>query len=123
LLYALESTLGSVSGGGDSFQGLLTFAGSALLTRLQGLFEGGLGNTELRLFPASPPDSPQLDIGADLGFNLSPNISLSVQKVFTNVTPAIFSVRYRINDRLTLRGVTSYEQFNENTGAILELRF
>ncbi len=123
LLYALESTLGSVSGGGDSFQGLLTFAGSALLTRLQGLFEGSLGNTELRLFPASPPDSPQLDIGADLGFNLSPNISLSVQKVFTNVTPAVFSVRYRINDRLTLRGVTSYEQFNENTGAILELRF
>lgn len=123
LLYALESTLGSVSGGGDSFQGLLTFAGSALLTRLQGLFEGGLGNTELRLFPASPPDSPQLDIGADLGFNLSPNISLSLQKVFTNVTPAVFSIRYRINDRLTLRGVTSYEQFNENTGAILELRF
>ncbi|MFM7221144.1 MAG: translocation/assembly module TamB domain-containing protein [Nodosilinea sp.] len=122
LLYALESTLGSVSGGGDSFQGLLTFAGSALINRLQGLFEGGLGNTELRLFPASPPDSPQLDIGADLGFNLSPNISLSVQKVFTNVTPALFSVRYRINDRLTLRGVTSYEQFNENTGAILELR-
>jgi translocation and assembly module TamB len=123
LLYALESTLGSVSGGGDSFQGLLTFAGSALINRLQGFFEGGLGNTELRLFSASPPDSSQLDIGADLGFNLSPNISLSVQKVFTNVTPAVFSVRYRINDRLTLRGVTSYEEFNENTGAILELRF
>jgi translocation and assembly module TamB len=41
LLHALESTLGSVSGGGDSFQGLLTFAGLALLTRLQGWSKGG----------------------------------------------------------------------------------
>ncbi|NJL45706.1 MAG: hypothetical protein HC922_08260 [Leptolyngbyaceae cyanobacterium SM2_3_12] len=58
-----------------------------------------------------------------MAFNFSPNISVSVQKVFTNITPAIFSVRYRINDRITVRGITSYEQFNENTGAILELQF
>jgi translocation and assembly module TamB len=32
-------------------------------------------------------------------------------------------VRYRINDNLTIRGVTSYDQFNENTGALLELQF
>ncbi len=122
-LTALESTLGSVSGGGDSFQGLLAFAGSALLNRLQGLVGAGLDNTDLRLFSASPPGSQQVDVGGEIGFNFSPNISVSVQKVFTNITPAVFSVRYRINDQFTIRAITSYEQFNENTGAVLEFRF
>jgi translocation and assembly module TamB len=39
------------------------------------------------------------------------------------VTPAVFSVRYRITDQITVRATTSYEQFNENTGAVLEFRF
>lgn len=119
---ALESTLGSVSGGGDSFQGLLAFIGSALLNRLQGIIGAGLDNTELRLYSASPPGSQQVDVGGEVAFNLSPNLSVSVQKVFTNITPALFGVRYRINDQFTLRGITSYEQFNENTGVILEFR-
>jgi translocation and assembly module TamB len=126
LLTALESTLGSVSGGGDSFQGLIAFAGSALLNNLQSLLDSSLENVELRLFAASPPSSQGasgLDVGGELGFNLSPNLSLSVQKVFTNITPAVFNVRYRITDRITVRGTTSYEQFNENTGAILEFQF
>jgi translocation and assembly module TamB len=125
-LAALESTLGSVSGGGDGFQGLLTFAGSALLNNLQNLLGSGLERTDLRLFSASPPGNPQggaIDIGGEIGYNFSPSISVSVQKVFTNVTPAVFSVRYRVNDQITLRAITSYEQFNENTGAILEFRF
>lgn len=119
---ALESTLGSVSGGGDSFQGLLAFIGSALLNRLQGIVGAGLDNTELRLYSASPPGSQQIDVGGEVAFNLSPNLSISVQKVFTNITPALFGVRYRINDQFTIRGITSYEQFNENTGVILEFR-
>ncbi len=125
LLAALESTLGSVSGGGDGFQGLLAFAGSALLNNLQNLLGSGLDRTELRLFSASPPgqQAGALDIGGEIGFNFSPSISVSVQKVFTNVTPAVFSVRYRINDQITIRGITSYEQFNENTGAVVEFRF
>lgn len=61
-------------------------------------------------------------MGGEVAFNLSPNLSVSVQKVFTNITPALFGVRYRINDQFTLRGITSYEQFNENTGVILEFR-
>ncbi|HZG40351.1 MAG TPA: translocation/assembly module TamB domain-containing protein [Nodosilinea sp.] len=125
-LAALESTLGSVSGGGDGFQGLLAFAGSALLNNLQNILGSGLERTDLRLFSASPPGNQQggaIDIGGEIGFNFSPSISVSVQKVFTNVTPAVFSVRYRINDQITLRAITSYEQFNENTGAILEFRF
>lgn len=122
-LTALESTLGSVSGGGDNFQGLLAFAGSAILNRLQNLIGAGLNNTELRLYSASAPGSQQVDVGGEVSFNLSPSLGLSVQKVFTNVTPALFGVRYRITDQITVRGITSYEQFNENTGAIVEFRF
>lgn len=122
-LTALESTLGSVSGGGDNFQGLLAFAGSAVLNRLQNLIGAGLDNTELRLYSASPPGSNQVDVGGEVSFNVSPSLGLSVQKVFTNVTPALFGVRYRITDQITVRGITSYEQFNENTGAIVEFRF
>ncbi|MGF1568439.1 MAG: translocation/assembly module TamB domain-containing protein [Nodosilinea sp.] len=123
---ALESTLGSVSGGGDGFQGLIAFAGSALLNNIQGFLGAGLERTELRLFSASPPSAQQnntLDIGGEIGFNFSPSISVSVQKVFTDITPAVFNVRYRITDNITLRGITSYEEFDENTGAILEFQF
>ncbi|MBE9137589.1 translocation/assembly module TamB domain-containing protein [Nodosilinea sp. LEGE 07088] len=124
-LAALESTLGSVSGGGDGFQGLLAFAGSALLNNLQGFLGAGLERIDLRLYSASPPgiQDGAIDIGGELGFNLSPSISLSVQKVFTNVTPAIFGIRYRVNDQITVRAITSYEQFNENTGVVLEFGF
>jgi translocation and assembly module TamB len=124
-LAALESTLGSVSGGGDGFQGLLAFAGSALLNNLQGLLGAGLERVDLRLYSASPPGIQEgaIDIGGELGFNLSPSISLSAQKVFTNVTPAIFGVRYRVTDQITVRALTSYEQFSENTGVVLEFGF
>jgi translocation and assembly module TamB len=126
VLNALESTIGSVSGGGDSFQGLIALAGSALLNNVQEILGDSLNVSELRLFSATPQSAQNtgdLDIGGEIGVNLSPNISVSVQKVFTNITPAVFNVRYRINDNLTLRGVTSYEQFNENTGALLEIQF
>jgi translocation and assembly module TamB len=114
-----------VSGGGDNFQGLISVAGSALLSRIQGLLGDALNVSELRLFSATPPSAQntgELDIGGEIGVNITPNISVSVQKVFTDITPAVFNVRYRINDNLTLRGITSYEQFNENTGAILEIQ-
>jgi translocation and assembly module TamB len=126
VLTALESTIGSVSGGGDSFQGLIALAGSAVLNNIQEILGDSLNLSELRLFSATPQSAQntgELDIGGEVGVNLSPNISVSVQKVFTNLTPAVFNVRYRINDNLTLRGVTSYEQFTDNTGAILEVQF
>ncbi|HIK46777.1 MAG TPA: translocation/assembly module TamB domain-containing protein, partial [Leptolyngbyaceae cyanobacterium M65_K2018_010] len=123
LLTALESTLGSVTGTGDNFQGLVTFAGSALLSRVQGLLGAGINRVDLRLFPASPAGSDAFDIGGEIGFNLSDNLSVSAQTVFSGITPPLFGVRYRIGDRLTLRLVTSYQQFAENSGAILEFGF
>lgn len=123
-LTALESTLGSVGGSGDSFQGLIALAGTAVLNRIQDLLGSTLSVTELRLFSATPPSGQgtgtALDFGGEIGFALTPTISLSVQKVFTNVTPAQFNLRYRINDQFLLRGTTSYENFRENSGVLLE---
>ncbi|MBD0266997.1 MAG: translocation/assembly module TamB domain-containing protein [Cyanobacteria bacterium Co-bin8] len=123
-LTALESTLGSVGGTGDGFQGLIALAGTALLNNVQDLLGTALNLTELRLFSTTPPGGQgtgtALDFGGEVGFALSPTISLSVQKVFTNVTPAQFNVRYRINDQFLLRGTTSYENFRENSGLLLE---
>jgi translocation and assembly module TamB len=101
----------------------LSFAGSALLNSFVG---DGLDRVDLRLFSASPQGAQQggaLDIGGELGFSVSPNLSISVQQVFTSVSPALFSLRYRISDQVTMRGITSYEQFSENTGIVLEFGF
>jgi translocation and assembly module TamB len=123
-LTALESTLGSVGGTGDGFQGLIALAGTALLNNIQDVLGTALNLTELRLFSTTPPGGQgtgtALDFGGEIGFALSPTISLSVQKVFTNVTPAQFNIRYRINDQFVLRGTTSYESFRENSGLLLE---
>ncbi|MBD0336057.1 MAG: translocation/assembly module TamB domain-containing protein [Cyanobacteria bacterium Co-bin13] len=123
-LTALESTLGSVGGTGDGFQGLIALAGTALLNNIQDILGTALNLTELRLFSTTPPGGQgtgtALDFGGEVGFALSPTISLSVQKIFTNVTPAQFNVRYRINDQFVLRGTTSYESFRENSGLLLE---
>lgn len=123
-LTALESTLGSVGGSGDSFQGLIALAGTALLNNVQDLLGTALSLSELRLYSATPTsgqsDDSSIDIGGEVGFELSPSISVSVQKVFTDITPAQFNVRYRINDQFTVRGTTSYENFDENTGLLLE---
>ena len=124
ILNALESTIGSVAGGGDSFGGLIAFAGSALLNNVQDILGDALRLSDLRLYSATPQSAQNsgaaLDIGGEVGFEFSPSISVSVQKVFTNLDPVFFNIRYRISDQFVLRGTTSYENFSQNTGAILE---
>lgn len=123
VLTALQSTAGSVTGEGDSFQGLVNIAGSALLNTLQNVIGDRLPVSELRLFPASP-ESAQVndtqDIGAEVGFDISPTISFSVLKVLTSDTPFQFNTRYRLSDQFTVRGTTSFEDFSDRTGVLLE---
>ncbi|HEY9764023.1 MAG TPA: translocation/assembly module TamB domain-containing protein, partial [Trichocoleus sp.] len=122
---ALESTLGTVGGSGDSFQGLIALAGTALLNNIQDVLGGALNLSELRLYTTTNARGGQeasnsLDFGGEIGFALSPSISLSVQKTFTTVTPAQFNLRYRLSDQFTVRGTTSYENFRESSGLLLE---
>lgn len=124
ILTALESTVTSVSGGGDGFSGLIALAGSALLNNVQDVLGDALSISELRLYTVTPNSAQaagnSIDIGGEIGVEFSPSISASVQTVFNNIDPTLFNLRYRINDQFVLRGTTSLEEFNENTGVILE---
>ncbi|HEY9877829.1 MAG TPA: translocation/assembly module TamB domain-containing protein, partial [Leptolyngbyaceae cyanobacterium] len=122
---ALESTLGTVGGSGDSFQGLIALAGTALLNNIQDVLGSALNLSELRLYTTTDARGVQgtnnsLDFGGEIGFALSPSISVSIQKTFTTITPAQFNVRYRLSDQFTVRGTTSYENFRESSGLLLE---
>jgi len=86
-----------------------------------------LGDTvpisEFRIFQVSESsgqvnDSP--DIGAEIGFDVRSNISVSILKVLTNDTPFQFNARYRLSNQFNLRGTTSYEDFQDRTGVLLE---
>jgi translocation and assembly module TamB len=123
VLTALESTLGSVSGGGDGFQGLLTVAGSALLTTVQDFIGDTLSLSEFSLFPVTPgvragqPDEDRegsgLDIAAEIGFDITDTVSASVLKILTDDSAPEFNVRYRINDQFLLRGTTNLDNINQ----------
>ncbi|MGD1905244.1 MAG: translocation/assembly module TamB domain-containing protein [Leptolyngbyaceae cyanobacterium] len=114
--------LGStVSGEGSANLGGI--AGSVLLNALQNTIGDRLPLSEFRLFPVNT-DAGQVndsfDIGGEVGVNVSSRVSVSVLKVLTNDTPFQFSARYRITDQFTLRGTTSYEDFRERSGLLLE---
>jgi len=123
-LTALESTLGSVGGSGDDFQGLLALAGTALFNTVQDALGSALSLSEFRIFPVTPTSAQEsdtaLDVGAEIGFDINSNLSTSVLKVLTNDTPAQFNIRYRLSDELTLRGITSLDEFEERSGVLLE---
>jgi translocation and assembly module TamB len=108
---------------GDGNQNVEGVAGAVAVNFLQNLIGDAVPIDEFRLFPVTA-DSGQVnesfDVGAEVGANLSPTIALSVLKVLTNDTPFQFNARYRINDQFTLRGTTSYEEFRERSGILLE---
>ncbi|ASC69816.1 uncharacterized protein XM38_007450 [Halomicronema hongdechloris C2206] len=123
-LTALESTLGSVGGDGDDFQGLLALAGTALFNTIQDALGSALSLSEFRIFPVTPTSAQDsdtaLDVGAEVGVDINSDLSASVLKVLTNDTPAQFNIRYRLSDELTLRGITSLQEFEERSGILLE---
>jgi translocation and assembly module TamB len=116
------SLLGSTVGG-EGEANLGGIAGAVLLNALQNTIGDRIPLSEFRLFPvntASGQVNDSFDIGGEVGFNVSPRVSVSVLKVLTNDTPFQFSTRYRITDQFTLRGTTSYEDFRERSGLLLE---
>ncbi|MEO0533501.1 MAG: translocation/assembly module TamB domain-containing protein [Cyanobacteria bacterium P01_A01_bin.123] len=121
---ALESTVTSAGGSGDAFGGLLTLAGSALLTQVQDIVGDVLQLSEFSLFPATPRSAQTsgnaLDIGTEIGFDISNSFSVSILQILTNGTPPQFNLRYRVSDQFTVRGTTTYEDFRERSGVILE---
>jgi translocation and assembly module TamB len=103
-------------GRGDSTLGIANLAGSALLTNLQGLLGNALGFGEFRLFPTVINDENRknstLGLGAELSVDITRGLSASALKVLTSDQPTQFGVRYRINNRLLLRGSTDFSGDN-----------
>ncbi|RZM76007.1 translocation/assembly module TamB domain-containing protein [Leptolyngbya iicbica] len=112
-------------GSDNALTGIGTFVGSALLNTVREFLGDTVPISEVRLFQVSDASggveaNDGSDIGAEVGFEISPTISVSVLKVITNDTPFQFNTRYRLSDEFTLRGTTSYEDFRERSGVLLE---
>lgn len=118
---ALESTVGSLSGNGDGFGGLINLLGGTVLTSIQDFVSNTLSLSEFRLFPvtaASRSNSQEnrangLDIGVAIGLDVSESTSLSITKVLTDSTNPEFGANYRLTDALTVRAATNFEDVNQ----------
>ncbi|MGB3671418.1 MAG: translocation/assembly module TamB domain-containing protein [Phormidesmis sp.] len=118
---ALESTVDSLGGGGDDFGGLLNLVGGALLNSLQDFVGDTLSLSEFRLFPvtsASRALSEQssgtgFDIGAEIGFDVTEDASLSIGKILTDNSNPEFGANYRLTDSLTVRTNTNLDDINQ----------
>jgi translocation and assembly module TamB len=108
---------------GDALAGIGTFLGSALLSSVRDFLGDTIPLSEFRIFQVTETSggvNDSEDIGGEIGFDVTSNISVSVLKVLTNDTPFQFNTRYRISDQFTLRGTTSFEEFRDRTGVLLE---
>ena len=92
---------------------LASVAGSTLLTQLQNLISDATGLTDFRLFttPISSDKarSSSFGLAAELGADVTHSLSVSVLQILTAPEPTRFSIRYRLNDQLLLRGSTNLE--------------
>lgn len=108
-------------GRGDSVLGIANLAGSALLTNVQSAIGNALGLSEFRLFTTltnenrreeSSRASSTLGLAAEAAIDITPNVSVSAVKILTNSDPPQFGIRYRVNDRVLLRGSTDFSGDN-----------
>ncbi len=119
---ALESTVGSLAGGGDNFGGLINLVSGTLLTSLQDIIGNALSLSEFRLFPVTAASRRSttaanvdngLDIGAYIGFDFTEDASASVSKILTDSSNPEFGLSYRLTDALTVRSATNFDDINQ----------
>ncbi|MBF2047287.1 MAG: translocation/assembly module TamB domain-containing protein [Elainella sp. C42_A2020_010] len=111
--------LGNVQG--DPTTALASIAGSPLLTGLQNLINDTLGLSDFRLFPTTiiseDNRTTSLALAAELGVDITNDLSVSLLQLLTVPAPPLFSLRYRLTDELLLRGSTNFKDENR---AVLE---
>lgn len=104
-------------GRGDSALGIANLAGSALLTNIQGFIGNAIGLSDFRLFPTLLDRGQQrgstLGLAAEVGVDITRNLSASVLRVLTADQPTQFGIRYRFNDRFLFRGSTNLSGDNQ----------
>ncbi|MBE9012146.1 translocation/assembly module TamB domain-containing protein [Pseudanabaenaceae cyanobacterium LEGE 13415] len=111
-------------GRGDSTLGIANLAGSALLTNIQGFIGNALGLSDFRLFPTLLDRGQQrgstLGLAAEVGVDITRNLSASVLRVLTADQPTQFGIRYRFNDNFLFRGSTN---FSGDSQGVFEYEF
>ncbi|MEM9978701.1 MAG: translocation/assembly module TamB domain-containing protein, partial [Cyanobacteria bacterium P01_D01_bin.2] len=111
---------GNIATALQSGQGVINFFGGALLNRLQDFISSTLNLSEFRLFPVTGASrfsnedntGSSLDVAAEVGFDVTNNVTLSLVKILTDSTPTEFNLRYRLTDEFTIRGTTNFDDRN-----------
>lgn len=111
---------------GNSNLGLANLASAAVLGSFQGEIGDALGLSEFRLFPTQVIDSENrtstLNLGAEIGLDISDDFSVSVVKILTNEQAPQYSIRYRVNDQTLVRASSDFD--DDSRGSIeFEQRF
>jgi translocation and assembly module TamB len=109
ILILLGNGLGRISPDENAIGlGLFNLAGSTFITNVQETINDLLGLSDFRIYPAltrtEGSTTSALGLAAELGIDLSSNFSASVFKIITSPELPQYSIRYRIDDRLLLRG-------------------
>ena len=71
---------------------------------------------------SSSSGAGSLGLGLEVGFDITRNISASIIRVLSANQPTEFTVRYRLSDKILLRGSSNFQGDNRVT-AEYELRF
>lgn len=116
-----------LTSGGDIGLGVVSLASSTLLNSLQDRISDIFSLSDFRLFPTITTDSKTSNnstfgIAAEVGTEITPRVSASIFKILTNSESPYYSLRYRVNDQILLRGSTNL--FGENRAIVeFEQRF
>ncbi|WP_295615189.1 translocation/assembly module TamB domain-containing protein, partial [Chamaesiphon sp. GL140_3_metabinner_50] len=116
-----------LTSGGDIGLGVVSLASSTLLNSLQDRISDIFSLSDFRLFPTITTDSKTnnnstFGIAAEVGTEITPRVSASIFKILTNSESPYYSLRYRVNDQILLRGSTNL--FGENRAIVeFEQRF
>jgi translocation and assembly module TamB len=124
-------------GQGDSTLAIANLAGAGLFSNLQSVITNATGLSEFRLFPTrirgneaqtarsrsgASSGAGSLGIGLEIGADITRNLSASIIRVLSANQPTEFNLRYRLSDKVLLRGSTDFQGDNRVTTEY-EVRF
>ncbi|WP_373525597.1 translocation/assembly module TamB domain-containing protein [Nostoc sp.] len=104
----------------DATQGLTNFASSTILGGLQGTITAigqAVGFSEFRIFPTPATNETArasvLNLSAEGVFNINRNFSASLSRALATDESLRYSVLYRLNDEILMRGSTNLGDENQ----------
>ncbi len=101
-------------GQGNTTLALANIAGTTLLGDFQDAIGDALGLSEFRVGPALVDErsGDRFALEVEAGVDITRNLSASLERILIDDSPNQFSIRYRINDQIILRGSTDFDNNN-----------